>query len=168
MEMFEPRVKIGENLGVYVDKTWKYLEIFYIEPMPPSYDLLKDFGSLATTISTSDTVVDMLEMESDEVGQFRFYPLDDIQIEVKQPKSITRFSNKNTRVRVDKYTQMFDPGMKTTELFVSEDDYPYFVVRNPTTVTLSESRVIFWGYRMVGKVMEERPDRVALVVGQGY
>lgn len=166
--MFDPKVKIKENIAVFVDKTWKYLEVEYIEPLPPSKDLIKDFGAITAGSSSGDTVVDSLEMETDEVGQFRFYPLDDIQIEVKQPKSMTRFSNKNTRVRVDQYTATVDPELKSTELFVSEDDYPYMDIENPTQYDLTQSRVMFFGYRIVGRQLADEPDRTSWVVGQGY
>jgi len=97
---FEPVVEIDQNLAVLTESGWQYFVVGYIEPLPPSEDFIKDFGTLADNGTATDQEITLVEMKDNELGQFRFKPLDEINIKVAQPAAASRFSIKNKQVRV--------------------------------------------------------------------
>ncbi len=174
---FEPVVRIGENYAVETTSgVEKFFECVYVEPLPASADLQTDFGELAASAVSRANKVDILEMEGSakvetdisEVAQLRFYPLDDIAINVKQPAANGRFKTKNDDIRVDFTTVELDPSLKSTEIFVYEDDVPYMDVYNLTNYTLEKTRVQFFGWRIVGSQLARQPDKLAYIVASSY
>ena len=164
----EPPVKIGENICVLTTEGRKrYFRVTFIEPLPPSPSLVKDFGALSAGSSSGDTKLDILEMDDCEVGIFRFFPLDDVECTLKQPKALRRFLTKTKVAVVTPLTKVYDPALVTTEFAVFEDDVPYMDVKNPTNYDLSTSRVQFFGWRLAGEELKEPPEKVSYVVAAG-
>jgi len=165
---FQPVVKLFENIGVYTTEgKWKYFQVAFIEPLPPSEDLIKDFGAIAAGGSVSATDVTELELYENQIGQYRYFPLDDIMITVTQPRAITRYSIKAKKVRVSMLSEVYDPSLRSTELYVFEDDYPQMAIENNGPIAVTQSRVQFFGYRIVGDPLPEKPDKVAFVTASG-
>jgi len=167
--MFKPIRKINEYISVWYDSKWHHFNIIYIEPLPPSYDTIKDFGSISNGSSLSNQKLDLIELDDLELGQFRFKVLDDIQVTVFQPKASKRFAIKNTTIRVDKLSQLYDPDLEFSEIFVYKDKYPYVDVENNSGEDLSKTRIIFFGYRFVLEELEVEPspDETYYVVSSG-
>ena len=149
---FEPVVEIDQNLAVLTETGWQYFVVGYIEPLPPSEDFIKDFGLLADDGTATDEEITLVEMKTNELGQFRFEPLDEINIKVAQPSAASRFSIKNKHVRVTRLSALRDTTLKHTECFVFEGDNIYFPeVKNESGASLAKTRVQFYGYRFVLK-----------------
>ncbi len=174
---FKNVVEIGQNYSVLTTSgVEKYFECVYVEPLPASNDLVEDFGAIDSGSVSRANKVDILEMEGSakvetdisEIAQLRFYPLDDIAINVKQPAANGRFKTKNDDIRVDFNTIELDPSLKSTEIFVYEDDVPYFDVYNLTNYTLPKTRVQFYGWRIVGSQLARQPDKLAYIVASSY
>ena len=149
---FEPVIEIDQNLTVLTEDGWKDFVVGYIEPLPPSEDFVKDFGVLADDGTATDQEITLTEMKDNELGQFRFEPLDEINIKVGQPQAAARFSIKNKVVRVTRLSTIRDPTLKHTEFFVFEGNNVYFTeVKNESGGSLAKTRVQFYGYRFVLK-----------------
>jgi len=169
----EPPVKIGENICVLTTEGKKiYYEVTYIEPLPPSPNLVKDFGALTAGSSSGDTKLDILEVDDDEVGIYRFFPLDDVECTLKLPKALRRFLTKTKTAVVTPLTRVYalnghDPTLVMTEFAVFEDDVPYMDVKNPTNDNITMSRVQFYGWRLCGRRLDKKPEKVSYVVASG-
>ena len=73
---FEPIARVGERVLLLPQK--KLCEILWVQPVQP---ILKDFLSLSAGASSSKIELDtQLELEDNEFGQWRFEPIDDVQI----------------------------------------------------------------------------------------
>lgn len=160
--VFEPVVNTDENVAVLITTgKWKYYKVDYIEALPPSPDLVVDIISESgeTTIAAGGQIkeqsVDVLEVEEDEMAQVRFFPLDDVYITVNQPHAKKRHWVKNKTLRIDKLTRIYDPELKTTEIFSYEDDYPVFTVDNPGQYDIGKARIQFFGYKFIMTEMRD-------------
>lgn len=174
---FEPVVKMGENYSVITAQgAEKYFECVYVEGLPPSLDLIQDFGSITSGSTDSANKVTILEMEGSakietdlsEVFQLRLNIIDDIMVTIKEPAAQARWKTRNDEIRADYNTLQYDPSLATTELFVYEDSTIYIDAYNPTQYTLSKSRVQFFGYRIVGKQLMKVPDKYTRIVATGF
>lgn len=175
--LFEPAVSIDQNYAVLtVGGVWKYYNTIYVEPLPPSLDLINDFGSISSSAVSRANQVTILEMEGSakqetdvsEVAQLRFYPIDDVAITLKQPNAMGRFKTLSTEIRVDYNTAIIDPALKSTEFYVYEDDTVYMDVYNLTQYTLSKTRVQFYGWRIVGRLLKDKPEKLTYLAAAGY
>lgn len=153
---FEPIIDIDQNVSVLTEDGWKDFVVGYSEPLPPSEDFVKDFGVLADNGTATDQEITLTEMKSNELGQFRFEPLDEINIKVGQPQAAARFSIKNKVVQATRLSAIRDPTLKHTEFFVFENNNVYFTeVKNESGGSLAKTRVQFYGYRFVLKEWKE-------------
>ena len=155
---FVPICEARHNLEILTTDGLKYFTAIYIEPLPPGEDMIHDFGAIANGSTLDDTEIEMLEMKSDELGQFRFEPLDNIKVKVMQPRAATRNAIKNTIARVSMLSCMRDPSLKSTEFFVYQSDNVYMAPTNNSGEALTASRVQFYGYRFILKNWEPATD----------
>ena len=155
--LIEPVVMPGEIAGLYVNKTYYFYKILYIEGIPRSDPLVVDIGALAAGATSAMTQLTLLEMPDKEFGQFRMFVLDDIAANLWQGRSDGRARLSNRVGRVTRFTDMRDPDGHTTEFYVHEDDYAFVQVLNPTGYALTQTRVGFFGFRYVLE-LDERYD----------
>lgn len=174
---FEPCVDIGQNFSVLTTSgAWRHFLCLYTEPLPASVDLVEDFGAISADSVSRANSISIIEMEGNaknesdasEVAQLRFYPIDDIAIAVKQPAASGRFKTRSNEIRVDYKTIELDPTLKSTEIYVYEDDVPSFDVYNLTNYDMAQTRVQFFGYRLVGSQLAQRPEKTTYLTASGY
>ncbi len=174
---FVPVVKIGENYSIITAQgTEKYFECVYVEGLPPSLDLIYDGGSLVSGASDNANKVTILELEGSaktetdisEVFQLRMRNLDDTMTTVKLPSAQSKWKTRNDEIRLDYNTEVLDPTFATTETYVYEDDTIYVDIYNPTQYTLSQTRLQFWGWRIVGRQLSKTPDKYTRLVATGF
>ncbi len=177
-EDFTPITRIGDNYSVLTTSgNYRHFLCLYVEPLPASsVDLVEDFGAISADSVSRANAVSILEMEGNaknetdvsEVAQLRFYPIDDIAIAVKQPAASGRFKTRSNEIRVDYKTMELDPTLKSTEIYVYEDDVPSIDVYNLTNYALTQSRIQFFGWRLVGSQLAQRPDKLTYLTASGY
>ena len=157
-EVFEPVVRVKENLELIPEDHPKhgYYKVLYIEQLP---EFIHDFGSIAGEGSVADVKVENIYMPDSELAQYRFHPIDDLEIKIKQPSGISRFKTKHKWLAVTSRTHQQAPKMYLSEFFVIEDEGVYFTVTNPAKSTTKKSRVKFFGWRFVLEKLAEKPDR---------
>ena len=174
---FEPVVSIGQNYAVLtVSGMWRYYECLYVEPLPASLDLVEDFSSVSASSVSRANEVSILAMEGSakvevdvsEVAQIRFYPIDDVAITVKQPNAMGRFKTLSSEIRVDYNTRETDPALKSTEIYIYEDSVVYFDIYNLTQYDMAKTRVAFFGWRIVGRLLKDKPEKLTYLAAAGY
>lgn len=175
---FLPAVRITDNYAVLTTSgTWRFFNCLYVEPLPASSaDLVYDAGAIAADSVSRANAVTILEVEGSaknetdvsEVAQLRFYPIDDIAIAVKQPAASGRFKTRSNEIRVDYKTIELDPTLKSTEIYVYEDDTINVDVYNLTNYALTQSRIQFFGWRIVGSQLAQKPDKLTYLAASGY
>jgi len=167
---YGPVAKIGESISVITAQgTEKFYEVVFLEPLPKSIDLIEDFGSLASGASDNANKVDILAVEGSaktetdlsEVFQLWAEVMDDITISVKEPAAQARFKTRNDSIRID-----YNSG--PVELYVFEDDVIYCDVTNTTQYTLNQTRIAFFGWRIVGRQLSKAPEKYTRLVATGF
>lgn len=168
--MFESKAKINDTIAIWYGGKWNYNIVNYIEPLPPSNTLLHDFGSISNGSSVTNVKLSFLDMNTDELGEFRLKVLDDIKIKFSQPTVSGRFITKSSVVELDKYSAMFDASLKLSTIYVFEDGHPLVDVTNDSGVDLTKSRIIAMGYRYaLTEIEEEEVEEVdQWIVAAGY
>ncbi|RLF95985.1 hypothetical protein DRN58_10100 [Thermococci archaeon] len=143
---FEPVCKVGENIKLS-DGTVAVVE--FIEPVPL---ITKDFGSLSAGASSTLTELDTeLEVEKNQLLQIRIVPLDDIEVTVKQPRGVGKYSTRYTSSALKLLPKDVFQHSQESEIFIKEEGVIYVEVKNPTEYTLPRSKVAFLGYKYILK-----------------
>ena len=176
-ENFENVVDIGQNYSVLTTSgTWRHFLCLYVEPLPMSVDLVYDAGAISADSVSRANSVTITEMEGSsksetdvsEVAQLRFYPIDDIAIAVKQPAASGRFKTRGNEIRVDYKTIELDPTLKSTEVYVYEDDSLSIDVYNLTKYSMAKTRIQFFGWRLIGSQLAQKPEKTTYLVASGF
>lgn len=149
----QPWAGIGQT--ILIKRVQKYIlyQVGFMEQLPPSAPLVRDFGAIGAATATTATQLSaqslqaQLEMDGYEFAQIRFYPLDDVSVNVYQPQVLNRFVVKNTRARYSRKTLAMDPYQAMTEMAVFQSDFPFFDVLNSRQMTIAMSRIAFYGFR---------------------
>jgi hypothetical protein len=134
-----------------------YGKVDFYEAIPPfqwiDFAAAAPWGPLtvAAAIAAGTTApkanVTNLDLEENEFGQWRFFPLDNINIQLFNPGGVAKWQLKNIQVGVDKNIIYRDPTLCTTEFFSYEDRRPAMVCTNFSAYAKTAARIIGWGYR---------------------
>ncbi|VVB85052.1 Uncharacterised protein [uncultured archaeon] len=159
-------INVGDAISVFTHgDTTKYLKVEYVEPLPPSRDLIKDFSSLASGATSNDNEITILEMNGTKssdayhelfVGWMEI--LDLIEITVKQPSSVSRFQTKASNIALG-------PWSGEVPITIYQDETLYLDVT--ALQTLTKTRVAFYGYRVVCSSLSNENEAKNLAVQKG-
>ena len=158
----KPIVKIGDNLAIIPTTTYGYFRVKYLEPIQP---FIHNFGSIsAGSTETEKQPLDSsnrnkMEVGTNELAQFFLTPLDDIEIQVFYPKSVGRMKTKYLLTSISKYTD----DIAHRQVFVFEDNLPFFNIKNPTNHAINLSRVMFQGFRYVLEKLTTKPENFTYI-----
>lgn len=153
--MYEAAFEIGDTFAVITAQgSTRYYEVVFTEPLPKSADLIYDGGSIASGATDSSNKITILELEGSsklendlsEVGEWWGEVIDDVAVLLKLPSAQSKFKTRNDEIRLD-----YNSG--PVQFYTSEDDIPYADITNPTQYTLNQSRIQFWGNRIVGRLI---------------
>ena len=157
----EPVVMPGEIVGVWVNKTYSFLQVQYIEGIMRSDPIMVDVAAGAGLVAGANTgllQLTLLEMQTDGFGQYRAAVIDDFTALLYQGRADQRHTTHQTVARYDRFTALSDPCGHTGEFYVHEDDYAFVQATNPTDYALTLCRIVFWGYRYVCESLEKSYD----------
>jgi len=162
-EGIKPIALVGENVHLMPQN--KYYTVERMETLPP---FIVDFGSLTAGKTKEKERIEDTEMPKTWLAQYRFKPLDDIEIKVYQPEGKGKYLIKKDEVMVSVniFIREIDPCLHLTELFQWEDTRLLFTVTNPTKYDLPTSRVLFFGIRYKLKEIP-KPPRFTTVFTKG-
>jgi len=143
--LMEPVALIGHNVSILFNNRWRFHRVTYLESIPPFQCL--NIGVVgAQTVSNQISGVN-LELLTNNFGQFRWYPIDNAQVRVWSPNSDGRYVLNNILSQVDMNIRDRDPCLHLTELFVWEDNRPWFQAINLMDYALLQCRIIAQGFR---------------------
>jgi hypothetical protein len=154
----EPVIMPGEIAGVWVNKTYTFYQVEYIEGIMRSDPIMVDVAAgagLAAGASTGLLQLTILEMQADGFGQFRGAVVDDFTALLYQGRADQRHTTHQTVSRYDRFTELHDPDGHTGEFYVHEDDWAFVQATNPTDYALTFCRMAFWGFRYVCSEMPQ-------------
>ena len=73
-----PAAGIGENILLRRLKKYFLYRVLFREGLPPGAALVRDFGAIGAGVTVAQQSLQaQLELTEDQIGQFRFFPLDD-------------------------------------------------------------------------------------------
>lgn len=145
----EPVVMPGETVGVWVNKVFEFFKIEYIEGLTRSDPIEVDLGAIAAGIASAITQLTVLEMPDKEFAQYRAEVIDDVSVVLYQGRADQRHKLMNTVASFNRFTGLHDRCAHTTEFYVHEDNFAFIQATNQTDYALTQSRVVFWGFRYV-------------------
>jgi len=146
-----PIALAGQRIAVWAGAQWEAFRIKYLEPLPRGSPLVFDLGPIIALQDSNPTQLANLVMSTDppELAQFRFYPIDDVEVNLRRGQSDQRFKTMNLVARSDVFTRRVDPCLHTTEFVVLKNDAPWLVHHNPTAYNITISRTAFFGFRFI-------------------
>lgn len=145
--MMEPVALINHNVCVLYGNTKRYRKVVYFEPIPPFQCL--DIGQVVLQTTTPRTAAPNLDLFDSEFGQYRWYPIDNVQVRLWLPQVDGRYSLRNLQVPIGMEIQDRDPDLHFTEFYVWEDRHPFFEAMNFMDYTIPTCRIIAQGFRFV-------------------
>jgi hypothetical protein len=142
----------GEIAGVWVNKTYRFLQVEYIEGIMRSDPLMVDVAAgagLAVAANSGILQLTILEMQTNGFGQYRAAVIDDFTALLYQGRADQRHTTHQTVARYDRFTALHEPDGHVGEFYVHEDDWAFVQATNPTDYALALCRMAFWGFRYV-------------------
>ena len=158
----DPIGLVGDNVAVWLNGSWWVYRIDFWEQMPRGQQMDVDLGAVAALGNTGDQRQNVFDQSSNPPGmmQLRCFPLDDIQILVRMGTGNTRFAASNIVAQIDRFTELSDPDLHSTEFFVLKNNSVYLNCTNPTAYATAMCRVAFFGNKYnLFDYQKNYPDR---------
>lgn len=152
----EPIVDPGQQVLVVDREGYNLYRVAFIEPLPYSRALEIDLITGTVTAGSAGAQVNMqnlLDMQDNQFGQYRTHVIDDVDVAVSQPQSVSRFSNRNVSATLNRFTMLKDRCCHTTETFILGQDRTFLTPTNNGARSITLGRVAFEGFKyvMVGR-----------------
>ena len=155
-----PAVKMGQNLGVFTQGSYRFYRCLYIEPLPPSRQLTQDIGSVGANANSAATEITVVNALAGSLHQVRAAPLDDFEAHVTQVRGTGRFITNTQQARIMPTLASVDPYYVSTTMFILGNDRQVYVTAyNQTDYALGQTRLKFWGIRYVLDRLNEHQER---------
>lgn len=157
--LMEPVALIGQNVAIRYINELHIKRVTFVEAIPPFQAL--DVGAVAAQTRSARTAMPNLDLADNEFGQFRWYPLDDMQVLLWLPQAQGKSVLRNIMVPMDATVVHRDPCLHLTEFFVWEDNHPFVEVINYRDYPITMARIITMGFRYrVDDVTPEVKDAI--------
>ncbi len=143
--MMEPIAQVDWYVKIETYKNSHFRKVTYRESIPPFQPL--DIGAIAAQTVSAITNMGNLDLDDDEFGQWRWFPLDNVMARINNPAGVSKFQLKFLQVGVEKSIIYRDPTLLSTEFYTWEDERPAFDGMNFSDYALNACRFIVFGYR---------------------
>lgn len=160
----EPIANDTDYVKVRTYKSVYYRQVLYHEIIPPFQAI--DLGAIAAGAQSPKTNVTMLDLFMSEFGQWRWFPLDNMQVRLYLPSGVSKWALKNMNAGLDKSIVNRDPTLISTEFNSWQDERPAIEGLNFSGYALTAARIIVMGYRFVTGPIAEPSTLEALQKGQ--
>lgn len=146
----EPIVRVGENVLTVDREAYSLYTVGFIEPLILSGALVVNGGAVVAgaTLPLLNTQ-NQLDNNYGQLSQLRARVLDDIDVTMYLPQSVARHGNLNIVATVNAFVALNFPDDEPSEIFIFENQRVFLQIRNPDTVALVQSRVMFYGIKYV-------------------
>lgn len=154
----EPIVLLDYYVKILVTGKGKiYGKIDFYESVPPFQviDLtaaaplgpLAAYTALAAATSSQKANLNYLELSKNEFGQWRYFPLDDMYVQLFNPAGVAKHQLRNLQIGVEQSIVYRDPLLVSTEFFTLEDNHAAVLGTNFGAIALATARIVAMGYR---------------------
>lgn len=153
----EPIARYGYFVHIIANTGDYYRKVSYSEAIPPFQivDLcqstprgpLQAATPLAASAISNKLTITQFGLWAGEFAQWRWFPLDDAQIQLFVPAGNAKWSLKNLQVGLAKDIVLRDPLLVSTEFCTWQEEWPAFQALNFTGYALPAIRIVTWGYR---------------------
>ena len=133
------------NVCIHYVKSLFYRKVEFYESVPPWQCI--DLGALAAGVTSGRTNITQMDMYDDEFGQYRFFPLDPIQVRLFLPRGSAKADLMTAQPPVDQNIRVFNPSLSMTEIFVWQQNRPAVEAINGSGYNLAMTRIIAKGFR---------------------
>lgn len=141
----EPVASMYHNITIHYIRQTIYRKVIFTEPIAPFQCI--DLGALGVGATGALTNIPNLEMYDGELGQWRWYPLDNAQVRLYLPSTGSKQDLKNIQPPIDPTIVSTNPSLNMTEFFVWQDNRP--AVQAIAGLALNAVRIIAKGYRFM-------------------
>lgn len=158
-------VKIITHGGTY------YRKVTYYEFIPPfqwiDVVVANGLANLPAATAAQKANVTNLDLYENEFGQWRWFPLDNLQVQLFNPAAVPKWQLRNLQVGIDRNIIYRDPLLVSTEFNTWEDERPAMAAMNFSGYALLAARIVGWGYRFATTgVFDENKQKSAQVLAQ--
>jgi len=143
--MMEPIALQDHLVAIHYIKSVYYKRVTFFEGLPPFQAI--DLGAIVAATVSARTPITRMDMYDGEFGQFRLFPLDNIQLRVFLPRGSAKGDLKTIQVPIDPAIVTRNPDLSMTELFVWQDNHPAIEGVNANALAVTSGIVIAMGYR---------------------
>lgn len=102
---------------------------------------------LAAATTGAQSQLTNLDLQDDEFGQWRWFPLDNAQIQLFLPNGVAKWQLKNLQLGLDRAIIYRDPLLISTEFNTWQDERPSMRPINFSGYALTAIRIIALGFR---------------------
>lgn len=160
--LMEPVALPGHRVCVKYGEVDYYRKITWYESIP-FFQCLNLGAHLAGASTANATEAVNLRLFDHEFGQFRWFPIDHVQVRMWLPSGEGKSRLRNLMVPLDEAIVIRDPCLHMTEFYVWEDKAPFFVAVNITDYDLAQVRLVAGGYRFKVTTKELPGDEVQAI-----
>ena len=151
--LVEPVAIINHNVCILYTTAKIYRRVIWFEPLAPFQFL--NIGAIAAQTVSARTRGANLDLHDGEFGQYRWYPLDNVQVRMWLPQTNGKGVLRNTQVPVDQNIVARDPDLHFTEFFQWEDKSAWFEAINFMDYGIATCRLVAEGYRFVTEPLKQ-------------
>ena len=141
----EPIVLRGYYVKLITYQQEFFRRVTFYEAIPPFQAV--NVGAVAAGTQSVKTAVTNLDLWDNEFGQWRWYPMDNVQVRLYLPSGVGKWQLKNIQVGLTRSIMYEDPTLVTTEFFSWEDQRPSVECLNFSDYALLAARIKCFGYR---------------------
>lgn len=156
-EGMEPIALLDDYVKIITYKQTIFRKVDFYEAIPPFQCIdfcaaapagpLAVAAALAAATTGPQSLVTNLDLQDDEFGQWRWFPLDNAQIQLFLPNGVGKWQLKNLQVGLDKAIIYRDPLLISTEVNTWQDERPSMRPINFSGYALTAIRIISLGFR---------------------
>jgi hypothetical protein len=118
-------------------------------------DLCTTPGALAAQTQGAKQNITNMDLNDDEFGQWRFYPIDPAAIRLFVPSGVGKWQLKNLQISITPDIIYRDPTLVSTEFNTWEDERPSMDAQNYSDYALTAVRIMALGYRFQVEEVDE-------------
>ncbi|MDD5510850.1 MAG: hypothetical protein PHI12_08570 [Dehalococcoidales bacterium] len=156
-DAMEPVALLDDFVRVITNGQEYFGKVDFFEAIPPfqciDFCAVPPWGPLAVATpmpaatSPGKYNVTNLDLDDDEFGQWRWFPLDNIQVGLYLPSGVAKWSLKNIQGALDRAIVYRDPLLVSTEFYSWEDQRPAMQPTNFSGYVQNAARIVAFGYR---------------------
>ena len=145
--IMDPIALVNYNVCLITGRTSIYRKVIWYEPLVPFQFL--NIGAVAAGSVSARTAGTNLAVHDGEFAQYRWYPEDNVQVNMFLPQTNGRSVLRNLQVPVDMQIRQRDVNLHFTEIFVWEDKVPWFEAINGMDYATLACRLVAQGFRFI-------------------